>query len=242
MREAFGPVIDRLAANGIDLTKMPVEVAPIAHYHMGGIAADAQMQTDLPGLFAAGEAVGGANGANRLSGNAITEALVFGRRAGRSAADYAKRTSAIARSCRQRSGGACVDRRRCADPRLNTAEMLQTLQTTMQDDVGALRSEAKITARPRHHRPPDRRTRQLAARRRQSLRHAADRLVRLAQYAAGCPRGRRGCARAHRNPRRATARGLSAVSPDWAFNQFVRLRDGAHRMSGGPRAIAAAAS
>ena len=41
LREAFGPVIDRLAANGIDLTKMPIEVAPIAHYHMGGIVADA---------------------------------------------------------------------------------------------------------------------------------------------------------------------------------------------------------
>jgi succinate dehydrogenase/fumarate reductase flavoprotein subunit len=80
LREAFGPVIDRLAANGIDLTKMPVEVAPIAHYHMGGIAVDTAMQTDMPGLFAAGEAVGGANGANRLSGNAITEAFVFGRR------------------------------------------------------------------------------------------------------------------------------------------------------------------
>src|SRR4249919_2104805 len=53
LREAFGPVIDRLAANGIDLTKMPIEVAPIAHYHMGGIVADANMQTDLPGLFAA---------------------------------------------------------------------------------------------------------------------------------------------------------------------------------------------
>ena len=92
LRESFGPVIDRLAANNIDLTKMPVEVAPIAHYHMGGIAADAHMQTDLPGLFAAGEAVGGANGANRLSGNAITEALVFGRRAGRSAAAHVKRS------------------------------------------------------------------------------------------------------------------------------------------------------
>ena len=94
LRESFGPVIDRLAANGIDLTKMPIEVAPIAHYHMGGIVADAKMQTGLPGLFAAGEAVGGANGANRLSGNAITEALVFGRRAGRSAADYVKRLRA----------------------------------------------------------------------------------------------------------------------------------------------------
>ena len=86
LREAFGPVIDRLAANHIDLTKMPVEVAPIAHYHMGGVKADADMATELPGLYVAGEVVGGANGANRLSGNAITEALVFGRRAGKSAA------------------------------------------------------------------------------------------------------------------------------------------------------------
>ena len=91
---AFGPVIDRLAANGIDLTKTAVEVAPIAHYHMGGIAADAQMQTGLRGLYAAGEAVGGANGANRLSGNAVTEALVFGRQAGRSAASYAMQMAA----------------------------------------------------------------------------------------------------------------------------------------------------
>lgn len=83
LRDAFGPVIDRLANNGIDLTKGPIEVAPIAHYHMGGIRVDAQMATGVPGLYAAGEAVGGANGANRLSGNAITEALVFGERAGR---------------------------------------------------------------------------------------------------------------------------------------------------------------
>ena len=70
LRAAFGPVIDRLAANGIDLTDAPVEVAPIAHYHMGGIGADTRLATRVPGLFAAGEAVGGANGANRLSGNA----------------------------------------------------------------------------------------------------------------------------------------------------------------------------
>src|ERR1700722_16175226 len=78
LRVAFGSVIDRLAENHIDLTRMPVEVAPIAHYHMGGVKADASMATDVPGLYVAGEVVGGANGANRLSGNAITEALVFG--------------------------------------------------------------------------------------------------------------------------------------------------------------------
>ena len=86
LREAFGPVIDRLLNNGIDLTEMPVEVAPMAHYQMGGVRVDGLMQTSVEGLFAAGEVTGGANGANRLSGNAITEALVFGETAGRQAA------------------------------------------------------------------------------------------------------------------------------------------------------------
>ncbi len=90
LRAAFGPVIDRLADNGIDLTTTPVEVAPIAHYHMGGIRVDAALETRVPNLFAAGEVVAGANGANRLSGNAITEALVFGRLAGEAAARRAK--------------------------------------------------------------------------------------------------------------------------------------------------------
>jgi succinate dehydrogenase/fumarate reductase flavoprotein subunit len=90
LRSAFGSVIDRLLTNGIDLTKTPVEVGPMAHYHMGGVRADKNMQTRIAGLYAAGEAVGGANGANRLSGNAITEAFVFGARAGSSAAEYAR--------------------------------------------------------------------------------------------------------------------------------------------------------
>src|SRR5439155_4397164 len=89
LETAFGPVIERLASNGIDLGAAPVEVAPIAHYHMGGIAVDEHLMSRVPGLFAAGEAAGGANGANRLSGNAIPEALVFGEQAGRSAAAYA---------------------------------------------------------------------------------------------------------------------------------------------------------
>jgi succinate dehydrogenase/fumarate reductase flavoprotein subunit len=93
LRAAFGPVIDRLLKNGIDLTKTPVEVGPMAHYHMGGVRVDANMETRIQGLYAAGEAVGGANGANRLSGNAITEAFVFGERAGYSAARAARQTS-----------------------------------------------------------------------------------------------------------------------------------------------------
>ena len=92
LRGAFGPVIDRLLANGIDLTITPVEVGPMAHYHMGGVRVDGSMRTRIEGLYAAGEAVGGANGANRLSGNAITEAFVFGAQAGLAAAETAMRS------------------------------------------------------------------------------------------------------------------------------------------------------
>ena len=54
----------------------------MAHYHMGGVRVNDHMETRVRGLYAAGEAVGGVNGANRLSGNAITEAFVLGERAG----------------------------------------------------------------------------------------------------------------------------------------------------------------
>ena len=146
LREAFGPVIDRLANNGIDLTKMPIEVAPIAHYHMGGIVADANMQTTLPGLFVAGEAVGGANGANRLSGNAITEALVFGRRAGRAAASHVKRLKTFPDHADNNHVATALMAADAPTRNFNTAAMLETLQKTMQDNVGALRSRTKITA------------------------------------------------------------------------------------------------
>ena len=143
LRAAGGPVIDRLAENGIDLTKQAIEVAPIAHYHMGGVRVDAAMATRVPGLYAAGEAVGGANGANRLSGNAITEALVFGRVAGESAAAFSSRSAARAEAPtfsaeedRLREGRASVD--------FNPAAMVEQLQSTMQDDVGPFRTQGGL--------------------------------------------------------------------------------------------------
>ncbi len=145
LRAAAGPVIDRLAKNGIDLTRQAVEVAPIAHYHMGGVRADAAMATRVPGLFAAGEAVGGANGANRLSGNAITEALVFGRKAGRNAAAHAK----SAAGSRAAAGvfGDAVDRLRQGSgmPGDNPATMVEELQAVMQKEVGPFRTGAGLT-------------------------------------------------------------------------------------------------
>jgi aspartate oxidase len=67
----------------------PVRVAPMAHHTMGGVCIDADGMTSLPGLFAVGEVTGGLHGANRMGGNALTETLVFGARAGEAAANWA---------------------------------------------------------------------------------------------------------------------------------------------------------
>jgi len=143
LRRAFGPVIDRLAKNNIDLTKRPIEVAPIAHYHMGGIRVDERMQTRIAGLFAAGEAVGGANGANRLSGNAIPEAFVFGERAGRFAAEWARR---MPRAWDGSAADAALEQGRSlcrgkVAPDSGAAGMMRELQEVMWSDVGLLRNK-----------------------------------------------------------------------------------------------------
>jgi succinate dehydrogenase / fumarate reductase flavoprotein subunit len=73
----------------VDITKEPMEVAPTCHYVMGGIEVDADTQAAIvPGLYAAGEVSGGMHGSNRLGGNSLSDLLVFGRRAGESAAGY----------------------------------------------------------------------------------------------------------------------------------------------------------
>lgn len=74
----------------VDITKAPMEVAPTVHYAMGGIRVDPESQaTNIAGLYAAGEAAAGLHGSNRLGGNSLSDILVFGKRAGASAAAYA---------------------------------------------------------------------------------------------------------------------------------------------------------
>jgi succinate dehydrogenase / fumarate reductase flavoprotein subunit len=148
IRGAFGPVVDRLAANGIDLAERPVEVAPIAHYHMGGVRVDETLQARVPGLYACGEAVGGANGANRLSGNAITEAFVFGARAGRNAARRA--LQGLSRWSPEAAAPA-LDLLRSAQRRdaPNLAAVIVELKALMADTVGPFRTEAKLRSAAR---------------------------------------------------------------------------------------------
>jgi succinate dehydrogenase/fumarate reductase flavoprotein subunit len=139
LRAAFGPVIEKLAANGIDLTRQAIEVAPIAHYHMGGVRVTPEMGTGIPDLFATGEAIGGSNGANRLSGNAITEALVFGDVAGRLAAKRAGAQAAWSDAAAEAALGLAGGGSGAQGP--NLAAMLAELQALMAKDVGPFRTE-----------------------------------------------------------------------------------------------------
>ncbi|OBJ96120.1 L-aspartate oxidase [Mycolicibacterium fortuitum] len=88
--ERFPTVAAVCAAAGVDPTRQPIPVVPGAHYSCGGVATDVYGRTELPGLFAAGEAARtGMHGANRLASNSLLEGLVVGGRAGRLAAEHA---------------------------------------------------------------------------------------------------------------------------------------------------------
>jgi len=142
IHDAFPPVVDKLLDQGIDLTRQAVEVAPMAHYTIGGVRVDADMATGVPGLWAAGELVGGAHGGNRLSGNAITEAFVFGAAAGAAsaAAVTAPAVDAVARASMddcQRRHGALRGRRGDGD---TTPRLRKRLQATMWQHVGPFRT------------------------------------------------------------------------------------------------------
>jgi succinate dehydrogenase/fumarate reductase flavoprotein subunit len=147
LKAAFGPVIGKLAKNNIDLTKDAIEVSPIAHYHMGGIEVDAEMRTSVSGLYAAGEAVGGANGANRLSGNAIPEAFVFGERAGRFAASHQGSRAGISEA----EAEAVFDEARPVmtakkPPDGGAGGVMRDLQKIMWEEVGLIRTTAGIAS------------------------------------------------------------------------------------------------
>ena len=73
----------------LDISSQPMEVAPTAHYSMGGVVVDPETHaTDVVGLYAVGEVAAGLHGANRLGGNSLAETVVFGHRAGAAAAEY----------------------------------------------------------------------------------------------------------------------------------------------------------
>src|SRR5207302_4062670 len=86
----FAGMRDRCLRVGFDLAREKVEVAPTAHFNMGGIRINRDGFTNLEGLFAAGEDSAGVHGANRLGGNGVAESTVYGARVGDAVCDWVK--------------------------------------------------------------------------------------------------------------------------------------------------------
>ena len=131
----------------VDITETPMEVGPTCHYIMGGVRVEADTAAStVPGLFAAGEVAAGLHGANRLGGNSLSDLLVFGRRAGQAAAEYAKSLT----------GSLTIDenaleeasQRMLAPFEGTSSENPYTIQTDlqqcMQDNVGIIRTESEL--------------------------------------------------------------------------------------------------
>ena len=132
---------------GVDITAEPMEVGPTCHYMMGGVRVDPETQAaTVPGLFAIGEVSGGMHGANRLGGNSLSDLIVFGRRAGIGAADFAE----------GRTGPPKVDPAGIAsviddafapfgrEDGLNPYDVHEELQETMQSLVGIIRTGPEL--------------------------------------------------------------------------------------------------
>jgi len=93
VQENFEGMRERCLSIGFDLAREKVEVAPTAHFNMGGIRINQDGFTNLDGLFAAGEDASGVHGANRLGGNGVAESTVYGARVGDAVAQWVKSTA-----------------------------------------------------------------------------------------------------------------------------------------------------
>jgi succinate dehydrogenase / fumarate reductase flavoprotein subunit len=143
----------------VDITAEAMEVGPTCHYVMGGIAveSDTAAARGVPGLFAAGEVAGGMHGSNRLGGNSLSDLLVFGRRAGLHAAEYAASLAferpgvddvqldmAAAEALRPFSAEGPAPGEDDGRPPENPYTLHQELQQAMNDLVGIIRREPEM--------------------------------------------------------------------------------------------------
>jgi succinate dehydrogenase / fumarate reductase flavoprotein subunit len=129
----------------LDISQQPMEVAPTAHYSMGGVVVDPDTHaTDVAGLYAAGEVAAGLHGANRLGGNSLAETVVFGRRAGEAAAawsasrDLQVRSRQVVRAADQELSGLIRHGRQFARP------LQRALRDTMWETCGVVRDHAGL--------------------------------------------------------------------------------------------------
>src|SRR4051812_44358858 len=131
----------------IDITEVPMEVGPTTHYMMGGVRVNGDTQeSTLPGLFAAGEAAAGLHGANRLGGNSLSDLIVFGKRAGQFAAEFARKNAPAAVDDAQINhiASSALQPFENGPANENPYQIQYELQEFMQDLVGIVRTESEM--------------------------------------------------------------------------------------------------
>lgn len=140
------PFIQACREGGIDPSWQPVEWAPGAHHFMGGIRINSRCETNIKGLYAAGEVTGGVHGANRLAGNALTDTQVFGALAGEAAAEFArKKTTGKKISREEIEAKKKVLTNLCLKGReLDSEKIRKEVKNIMNENVGVIRSQSNL--------------------------------------------------------------------------------------------------
>jgi succinate dehydrogenase / fumarate reductase flavoprotein subunit len=149
--ERLPRMYERFQELGVDMAEEPVEVAPTAHYGMGGVVVDETGETEVDGLYAIGETMAGVHGANRLGGNSLAETIAFGEVAGEVIADRLERASSArtdearlhdAATAHLRDLRALADSDGANDP----AALLDDLRALLREHAGILRDEEGLAA------------------------------------------------------------------------------------------------
>ena len=143
IHERLPRMVEEFAAHGVDITKEPMEVAPTAHYAMGGIEVDFETaETRIGGLYAVGECTAGVHGANRLGGNSLIETIVFGEVAGTHIAETLEaRPAAKLSEAQVQDRVAAQDALAGAEGRHDPADIIDRLRNLMWTHAGILRDE-----------------------------------------------------------------------------------------------------
>jgi succinate dehydrogenase / fumarate reductase, flavoprotein subunit len=133
--------------NGIDISKEKMEVAPTAHYSMGGIVVDLKCRTKIRGLFAVGEVISQIHGANRLGGNSLLDTVVFGKISGGEAARLAKEVGEINKAEPSQLGSNINNRKEFDDGIFTVQDPIKfrdKIQELMKNNGGIIREEIKL--------------------------------------------------------------------------------------------------
>lgn len=147
IHERLPRMVEQFQAVGVDITREAMQIAPTAHYSMGGLQVDPfSHATNVAGLYAAGEVTAGVHGANRLGGNSLAEILVFGRIAGQHAAEYVRHHSE--QSLHEAQLQAAAERLAWASQQSGALQrsLIDQLQQVVWHGAGVVRNEQTLEA------------------------------------------------------------------------------------------------